>query len=460
MKKILCFVLSFIFMFSLGFADKAYGEEDYLENFEMTGLDLVINTDMDFYSVNDEMPIGKDTEIVFQTEDGSLKRFKTTTLTNGKSYFFRIPLDQLGLWKLVELDGKAVTSRSRDFTVHKNQKAADDAQEAKRKEDVRKANEKANIQKNRIWDGEMNVVRIAGKDRYETAVKTSQYSFKKDSKYAVIATGEGFIDGLVGGSLTAQIDAPLLLVRKNNISTEVLNEIKRLDPEEIFILGGEAVVSESIEKDIKALDFAVERLAGKNRIETAEEIAEKRWSLLPKAFDKKEIAMISGTNFPDALTGTPLIGEVAKKGQNFYSILPYMKGGKYPEVDLAIGGEAVVPVKAKSRIAGDDRYKTGMFVARNYVALHGLNKKADTLVIVDGRNFPDGLTAASVASTQNGIVTLVGNNIPEINIEFLMDYAEIKNIIILGGESAVSADIEDTFTGKIKPPEIHGYRFE
>lgn len=460
MKKILCFVLSFVFLFSLGFGNKAYAEEDYLVNYEMTGLDLVIDTDMDFYSVNDEMPIGKDAEIVFQREDGSLKRFKSVSLTNGKSYFFRFPLDQLGLWKLVELDGKAVTSRSRDFTVHINQKAADDAQEAKRKEDVRKANEKADIQKKRIWDGEMNVVRIAGKDRYETAVKTSQYSFKNGSKYAVIATGESFIDGLVGGSLTAQIDAPLLLVRKNSISSEVLNEIKRLNPEKIFILGGEAVVSEKIEKDIKALDFTVERLAGKNRIETAEKIAEKRWSLLPKAFDKKEIAMISGTNFPDALTGTPLIGEMAKTGYKFYSILPYMKGGNYPEVDLAIGGEAVVPVKAKSRIAGSDRYNTGVLVARNYVAPHGLNKKADTLVIVDGRNFPDGLTAASVASTQNGIVTLVGNNIPEINIDFLMDYAEIKNIIILGGESAVSSDIEDTFTGKIQPPEIHGYRFE
>lgn len=460
MKKIVSICLLFAFIITAASGTSYAKEKDPLVNYEMTALSMALGEEMDFYSVDEKVIIEKDSEIVFQTEDGTLKKFKAISLRNGKNYLFRFKVDQLGVWKLVELDGEKVESRSRDFTVYKDRKEADKADRAIHQKAVDEANEKADKQKALIWEGKMNVTRIAGKDRYETALKASRYAFKDGSKYAVVATGENFIDGLVGGSLTAQVEAPLLLARKNTISKEVLNEIKRLKPEEIFILGGEGAVSEKVEKDIKALGITVERLAGKDRVETAEKINEKREALLPKAFAKKYVAMVSGTNFPDALTAAPYIGEMAKAGKKFYNILPYIKGRKYPKIDLAIGGKAVVPLNAKDTVGGDNRYHTSLLMARHCIYSHGLGKDADTLIIVDGRNYPDGLTAAALASRQNGIVVLVENhNLTAYNIDLLMEHGHFKNVILMGGEAAVGSGVEDIFRAKVQPPEIYGYRF-
>lgn len=177
--------------------------------------------------------------------------------------------------------------------------------------------------------------------------------------------------------------------------------------------------------------------------------------------------MINGIDFPDALAAAPYIGEMAKIGKEFYTLMPYMKGFNYPQVDLAFGGEKAVPLTLDPniRIGGSDRYSTGSLIASYSVRtrvddIRSLNKKPDTLVLVSGKNFPDGLTAASVASTKNGVVQLIaGNVIPETNIDFLMEYAQIEKVIIIGGEQAVGRGVENIFTGKDLPPEIHGYRF-
>lgn len=469
MKKLLSIgmVLFFVFASLVGKGNTALAKEDPLVDYEMTSPYMTLGETMNFYSINKDAKIEKDAEIVFQREDGTKKSYKSITFNEGKSYLFQFKLDQTGLWKLVELDGKPVESRSRDFMVYKNQEEPKKASDEELHKIFEAKQKKAAKQKGLIWDGKMEVIRLSGKDRYETAIKTSEYTFKEGSKYVVVATGENFIDGLVGGSLTAQVEAPLLLVRKDSISMDTLNEIKRLNPEEVIILGGQAAVSEKAEKEISKLGIKIDRLAGENRVETAEKIGKKRESLLLQAFDKKKVALINGIDFPDALAAAPYIGEMAKIGKEFYTLMPYMKGFNYPQVDLAFGGEKAVPLTLDPniRIGGSDRYSTGSLIASYSVRtrvddIRSLNKKPDTLVLVSGKNFPDGLTAASVASTKNGVVQLIaGNVIPETNIDFLMEYAQIEKVIIIGGEQAVGRGVENIFTGKDLPPEIHGYRF-
>lgn len=157
---------------------------------------------------------------------------------------------------------------------------------------------------------EWQVTRISGKNRYETSVEVSRRIFPH-AKYAIVASGENFPDALIGGTLASQILAPILLTSKYSISEDALAEIERLNVEKIFILGGTAAVSPSVE--IKLVDIApVERLAGKDRYETAEEIAFKRYDL---RIMQEEYAFgdgayfVSGTNYPDALAAAPLIAK-------------------------------------------------------------------------------------------------------------------------------------------------------
>ncbi len=64
---------------------------------------------------------------------------------------------------------------------------------------------------------------------------------------------------MIGGTLASQEKAPLLLTEKSKLSKGISSEINRLNPKEVFILGGENTLSKNIEKEISSLGFNVKR---------------------------------------------------------------------------------------------------------------------------------------------------------------------------------------------------------
>ena len=97
------------------------------------------------------------------------------------------------------------------------------------------------------------IERRAGADRYETAVETSRASFGAGAGHLYVATGVNFPDGLSGGPAAAAGRGPLLLVRGTSLPAAVREEILRLAPQRVTILGGMSVVSESIHAEITHL---------------------------------------------------------------------------------------------------------------------------------------------------------------------------------------------------------------
>ncbi len=291
----------------------------------------------------------------------------------------------------------------------------------------------------------LNVTRIQGKDRYLTAVEASKKTFPNGAKYAAIATGENFVDGLVGGALTSQEGFPLLLTRKNSISKEVIDEIKRLKPEEIFIFGGDAAVSSDVEKEIKKTGIKVERLAGKNRKETAQEIGVKRWNFRNQEnkVGTDADAVVDGFKFADALSAGPFLGQMTRNGKGYYNFAPWIKGTPVSGIDMVFGGTAAIPKGPieQYRFAGSTRYETAVEVAKAYKDV--LKMDIDTVVLVSGEDFPDGLTAAEIAGEEKAAVLLT--NAKTLNAstkKFIEENKNIKNIIILGGNAAVSEEVE------------------
>ncbi|HET9416249.1 MAG TPA: PQQ-dependent sugar dehydrogenase [Candidatus Limnocylindria bacterium] len=96
------------------------------------------------------------------------------------------------------------------------------------------------------------VQRRNGADRYETAVAVSVASFRSADR-VFIATGANFPDGLAGGPAGASLRAPLLLVRPDSLPTSVRNELLRLSPSRVTILGGPNAVAESVRSAITQL---------------------------------------------------------------------------------------------------------------------------------------------------------------------------------------------------------------
>ena len=97
------------------------------------------------------------------------------------------------------------------------------------------------------------IARRAGIDRYETAVQVSRATFAANVPRVFIATGANFPDGLAGGPAAAISGGPLLLVRPDSLPASVRDELARLNPARVTILGGTTAVNESVRAQITRL---------------------------------------------------------------------------------------------------------------------------------------------------------------------------------------------------------------
>lgn len=90
--------------------------------------------------------------------------------------------------------------------------------------------------------------RIFGSNRYMTSVRVANASFTAPTK-AIFASGEVFVDALVAAPLSQKLKAPILLVSKSSITSDVKSYIGSNSFEEMYIVGGKNTVSEKV-KDL------------------------------------------------------------------------------------------------------------------------------------------------------------------------------------------------------------------
>ncbi len=120
------------------------------------------------------------------------------------------------------------------------------------------------------------VTRLFGPDRIATAITTSQATFgARDAAAAVLARADAFPDALAGGPFARAQDAPILLTATDQLDARTAAELQRLlEPgSTVFLLGGQAGLSDAVAAEVAALGYTVERLAGSNRFGTAAAIA-------------------------------------------------------------------------------------------------------------------------------------------------------------------------------------------
>ena len=84
-----------------------------------------------------------------------------------------------------------------------------------------------------------------------------------------VATGENFPDGLTSGSVAAVSGGPVLLTRKDSLPQVTIDEINRLHPDKIVLVGGTAAVSDTVLHALQPLAPTVVRYGGHDRYETA-----------------------------------------------------------------------------------------------------------------------------------------------------------------------------------------------
>ena len=188
------------------------------------------------------------------------------------------------------------------------------------------------------------VIRLAGADRYATAAAVSANAFPASVNRVYVASGMAFPDALAAVPHAARADAPILLVRPDRIPAVVDTELKRLNPQQIILLGSSGAVSDTVRAALETYDRGggVVRIGGKDRYATAAMISAYH---MPGGAPFAYVA--TGENFPDALAAGPAAAVrgaptlLARRG-----ILPQVTSNELNRLDLTriyvIGSPSVI----------------------------------------------------------------------------------------------------------------------
>jgi hypothetical protein len=286
------------------------------------------------------------------------------------------------------------------------------------------------------------ITRISGADRIDTANAISQSSFPGvgTASAVVLARADSFPDALAGTPLAAAKSAPLLLTLPSALDSRTLAEIQRvLTPgKTVFLLGGTAALSSSVESAITAAGYQVLRFDGIDRFDTAVRIARDGLN------NPATLLVADGLNFPDALTA----GAAAAKAQGAVLLSAgaspvaitssYISSRPAGGTLFAIGGPAAQAYPAGVAIVGVDRYDTGGQVAGRFFPGPG------TVGLASGTNFPDALAGGAHVARFSGPMLLTDPTTlsPQTQAYLSVKAPGIAGGFLYGGTTAVSDSVK------------------
>lgn len=241
--------------------------------------------------------------------------------------------------------------------------------------------------------------RIAGDNRFATAAAISKTGWAGGARTVILATGRDWPDALASAPLSQKLDAPLLLSEPGSLPSSTANELARLSPDSIVILGGEQALSSDVASEAAAAAgigvSAVRRIAGMSRYDTAALVA--REVGVPSS---GKVALVTGTNPADAVSIAPYAGKnripilLAGPSSLTTATATFLAENRATwRSTIAVGGTKVLPaellsqVPAATRIFGENRYQTNIAVATK------LYSGTTHFLVSNGEAYPDNLAA-------------------------------------------------------------------
>lgn len=292
-----------------------------------------------------------------------------------------------------------------------------------------------------VWPTRLGPDRIWGQTRFDTPVEISKRTFPGKASTVVIASGERFPDALSGSPLATLNKAPMLLVQKNAIPTSVAAELKRLNPDNIIVLGGPVAISDKTVSKLKS-NGKVSRIWGDTLYDTSAKIANK-WKT------SSEVFLATGERFEDAMSlaavaagkKSPML--LTKQGQLPAATIAQLKRLKPSRVYLAGGPiaisdaverkvKATVPNAKVVRLHGESLYDTSSAIADQFWP-HGSQRQ----FIATAAGFTDGLTGAVIAAYNGAPVLLTRKTCMPASVASTMRSLEGWSNILLGGPIAL-----------------------
>ncbi|MCU1379834.1 MAG: N-acetylmuramoyl-L-alanine amidase family 2 [Acidimicrobiales bacterium] len=290
--------------------------------------------------------------------------------------------------------------------------------------------------------------RLAGSDRYATAAVVSQSTFGVGVPVAYVVTGRNFPDALAAGAAAAKRRGPVLLVDGGRIPPVIADELTRLQPAEITVVGGPAAIPDSVVTELQRYTSGtVTRVSGAERWASAAAVSR---AAFPTA---ATVYVANGDSYPDALAGVPA---AAKDGAPLLLVTAHgLPSSTAEEIRrtgarriVVLGGQASVDAAVESqlraiapdvvRAGGGDRYGTAATLSAQ-----SASPGVPAVYLATGSAFADALSGGPAAATAGAPILLVrGNCIPAaVNTE--INRLAPGRIILLGGAGALASGVED-----------------
>ncbi|MGN6246426.1 MAG: cell wall-binding repeat-containing protein [Motilibacteraceae bacterium] len=320
--------------------------------------------------------------------------------------------------------------------------------------------------------GVANVVRVAGQDRYATAVAVAAAIGKANigssdldgaggagaEVTAIVARGDLYADALAASALANKGHHPIFLTNPSTLTPVTKDALAAFGIQRVIIMGGTGAVSTPVEDAIKAAGIETVRVAGTDRYDTARKLAD----VLVSSNTQLSYAGLTGTvgfsaegavvatalDFPDALAAGPHAAVVnpqtapaAAKG----GPILFVRGGTVPTSTkdfftlnrntlshfTVVGGTGVVPDSAVSALKAAATTPTtpapsaadGLY---NGVVVKSVNKATNTFIGTSGTG---GLTAdTQFAYDSNDFFQIAGANDTQANFVAKLSTGDTVNV--------------------------------
>ncbi|MEG0250939.1 MAG: cell wall-binding repeat-containing protein [Peptostreptococcus sp.] len=349
---------------------------------------------------------------------------------------------------------------------------------------------KADEKQDQVPKQNISVSRVSGWDRYETAVNANKkYMNQANGNLAVIASGNDFKTALYASYMASALKVPYFVNPSHGMRSDILNELNRLKVKRVYVLGDYSKLDKSIDNTLLSRGIRVERIDDNNKYCNIHGSCDEMsldgyidtviFETLHKGENRGDIGnviYINDNKFPDLLSAVPFVAKTSAVqatalfgiddlsdmwlGENEYAVFSnrfiiggyesvpeeyrvrdYFYGAEFENRLMVDDEETYEPYRTWGRISGKNRYQTAVEIAKAYKIV--LHQDINTVVLVNGQDYPDALSSSLIASQNNAAVLLTEPNKLNEDTEKYIRENNIKNVIIVGGERSVSKDVEN-----------------
>ncbi|MCC0700035.1 cell wall-binding protein Cwp10 [Clostridioides sp. ZZV15-6383] len=299
----------------------------------------------------------------------------------------------------------------------------------------------------------VTVKKLKGADRFETAAKISQSGWTK-SDTVVIVNGEdkSMVDGLTATPLASVKNSPILLSSNEKLPQRTVEELKRLNPSKVIVIGGNNSMPNSVVEAIKAVNskISVQRIGGDTRYQTSINIAKE----IDKTNNVSKLYIGAGNGEADSLSIASLAGKektpivLTQKDGVDNEVEQFIKSNKVSNIYF-IGGIEKISNKAieqvgkiankdisNNRVAGQTRQDTNAKVIDKFYS----QSKLDGVVVANQDKLIDALAVGPLAAKNNSPVILATNTLDKSQESSLKGKNSSKLFEVGGGIASSVVD--------------------